>query len=272
MTLAEALSELGAKTNVSLVIFTVALISARVLPVIILSPFLGGDTVPTEVKIGLGVLMAAVLFPVVQTRLQYIPVSAVPFVLVLLKELFIGVALAFVVNMVFEAARVAGTLVDTLGGTAMAQLMVPQIQQQVSLFSNLKLQFAVVMFHTLDGHHVVLETLADSLVKIPVDRFPDFSGGMWSFFDLMIRVSADLFTIGIALSAPVLLAAFLTDLSLGMINRVAPQVQVFFISMAIKPAVAIIMILVSLHLIIDRFGAEFRAMLRMMGQAVLQLT
>ncbi len=172
-----------------------------------------------------------------------LPTTALPFIALLLKELFIGVSLAFIVNLIFEAARVAGTLTDTMAGSNNAQLYVPQLGQQVSLFSSLKVQLAVVLFLTLNGHHIVIEALADSLVAIPLDRFPQFSQGAWPFFDLMIRVFADLLAISLALAAPTMLATFLTDLALGAINRVAPQIQVFFISMAIKPLVAVLICL-----------------------------
>ncbi|MBX5482231.1 MAG: flagellar biosynthetic protein FliR [Myxococcaceae bacterium] len=266
--LADALREFGLRVNVSLVILTVALLMSRILPVIILSPFLGGEVVPTEVKIGLGVMLSIVLYPFVADRVTLIPTGAFPFVLVLLKELFIGVCIAFVVNMVFEAAKVAGGLADTLGGTAMAQLHVPQIQQTVSIFSSLKLQFAVVLFLTLHGHHIVIEALAESLRTVPLDRFPAWSGGMWGFFDLILRVSADLFLVGVGLASPVILASFLTDLSLGMINKVAPQIQVYFISMSIKPMVAVLMVLVALHLLTSRFIHEFQTMFRMLHDAI----
>lgn len=268
MDLSEALAEFGLKVNVSMVILTIALLMARILPVIILSPFLGGEVVPVEVRIGLGVLLSIVLYPFVADRITFIPTSALPFILILLKELFIGVCLAFIVNMVFEAAQVAGNLVDTMGGTAMAQLHVPQIQQQVSIFSSLKLQLCVVVFLTLNGHHVIINTLGESLAWIPLDRFPAFSGGMWSFFDLIIKVSAHMFTVGLALAAPVLLATFLTDLALGMINKVAPQIQVFFISMSIKPMVATLMVLVAVHLLTTRFVREYKSMFDILSQAL----
>ncbi len=271
MSLPEALAELGLKYNVTLTILTVALLMCRVLPVIIFSPFLGGEVVPTEVKIGLGVMLALVLFPLVSERITLIPISPLPFIAVLMKELFIGICIAFIVNLVFMAAQVAGNLIDTLGGTAMAQLHVPQIQQQASIFSSLKLQFAVVLFLTLNGHHLVIGALADSLLSIPLDRFPAFTGGMWPFFETVIRVSADLFMVGVALAAPVLLATFLTDLSLGMINKVAPQIQVFFISMSIKPLVAVLMVLIAIHLISTRIVDEFRGMFEVLSKALGQL-
>lgn len=266
--LEEVFANLGEKTNVTMVILTVALLMSRVLPVVILSPFLGGEVVPTEVKIGIGVTLSIVLFPAVSARITEIPIQAFPFVLLMLKELFIGVCISFIVNVVFDAAQVAGGLVDMLSGMNMAQVYVPQLQQNVTIFSSLKLQLSVVIFLTLNGHHMVIEALSDSLVTIPLDQYPAWSQGRWAFFDLIIRLFADLLRVGLLLAAPAFLATFLTDLALGMINRVAPQVQVFFMAMSIKPLVAAIMVLVTMHVFIDKLTLEFGAMLKALKDAV----
>jgi flagellar biosynthetic protein FliR len=74
--------------------------------------------------------------------------------------------------------------------------------------------------------------------------------------------------IALALSSPVLLATFLTDLALGMINRVAPQVQVFFVAMQIKPAVTVLIMFSAMHLILGRTVEEFGVMFRWLGQVL----
>lgn len=266
--LEEVFANLSEKTNVTMVILTVALVMSRVVPVIVLSPFLGGEVVPTEVKIGIGVTLTIVLFPAVSGRVTEIPLTPLPFVLLMMKELFIGVCIAFIVNVVFDAAQVAGGLVDMLSGMNMAQVYVPQLQQNVTIFSSLKLQLSVVMFLTLNGHHMVIEALSDSLVSIPVDQYPTWPQGRWAFFDLILRLFGDLLRVGLLLAAPAFLATFLTDLALGMINRVAPQVQVFFMAMSIKPLVACIMVLVTMHVFIDKLTSEFGAMLKALKDAM----
>ena len=268
MNVSEVLARLTEQANLSLVIFTVGLLLCRILPVLVLSPFLGGEVVPTEIKMGIGVTLAMVLLPSVSPRMGAIPTSALPYIGLLLKEIFIGVALATIVNMVFEAARVAGNITDTMAGSNNAQLFVPQLGQSVSLFSNLKVQLAVVLFLTLNGHHLVIEALAESLAIVPLDRFPRFSEGQWPFFELFIRSFADLLKIALALSAPTLLAAFTTDMALGAINRVAPQVQVFFISMSIKPLVTVIIVSMCLGLLMQRMQADFAAMLAVVRHAI----
>ncbi|MBN8231383.1 flagellar biosynthetic protein FliR [Corallococcus macrosporus] len=268
MNIGEAMAELGARVNLSVTIFTVALIMCRVMPILIFSPFLGGEVVPSEMKLGLGLMVSVVLFPSVADRMDKIPLSALPYIGLLLKEIFIGLSLSYIVNIVFDAARVAGNLMDTMAGSNNAQLYVPQLGQQVSLFSSLKVQLCVVLFLSLDGHHVIIRALAESLAVVPLEGFPHFSRGVWPFFDLMIRSFADLLKISLALAGPGMVAAFATDLAMGAINRVAPQIQVFFIAMSLKPLMSVLIIFVSIHVIIGRMQGEMGAMLRMVRQAI----
>ncbi len=268
--LAAVLHEFGIQVSFSQLLLCFALLMARVLPVIILTPFLGGETVPSEVKLGLGVMLGGVLFPAMAAQMKSVPISALIFIALMLKELFLGLTLSLIVGMVFDAAQTAGNLVDTMSGTNQAQLMVPQLGTQVSLFSNLQLQLSTVIFLTLGGHHVVIQTLGESLDQIPLNAFPGFHGGLarWEFYDTVLRVFGDLVRIALALASPVLLATFLTDLALGMINRVAPQVQVFFVSMQIKPAVTILIMFTSIHLILGRVVSEFGTMFHWVQRAL----
>lgn len=268
--LEELRNQLGLQTDLTQVMLAFALLMGRILPVILLTPFLGGESVPSEVKLGLGVLMGLVLYPLLIAQTKDVPISPFIFIALMLKELFIGLALTMVVNIIFDAANVAGGLIDIMSGTNQAQLFVPQIGQQVTLFANLNLQLTTVVFLTLGGHHLIIGAFADSLAMIRLDQVPKFSMGFWPFFDTMIRISGDMLRIALAISSPVLLATFLTDLALGMINRVAPQVQVFFVAMQIKPAVTIMIMLTALHLILNRSVDEFGVMFKWL-QTTIQL-
>ena len=260
--------EMGLRTSVSLTILGVALIACRVLPLCIMSPFLGGDQIDPQVKIGVGVLLSIVLFPAIEPRLGELPIRALPFVILILKEVFIGTSLAFIVSFVFEAARIAGNLVDVMSGAQMAQVMAPLIQQQATIYSTFKMMIATVLFLTLDGHHVVIQTLGDSVLALPIDKMPGFSQGMFAYFSVVLRDFGDMLRIGLILSGPGLIATFTTDLGMGMINRVATQLQVFFVAMAIKPLMAAIMTFLVIYMILDRMKVEFGNMLDMLKDAV----
>src|SRR3954471_14964729 len=116
----QLLHEMGMRTSVSLTILGIALVACRVLPLCIMSPFLGGDQIDPQVKIAVGVLLSIVLFPAIESRLGALPITALPFIVLIMKEVFIGMSLAFIVSFVFEAARIAGNLVDVMSGAQMA--------------------------------------------------------------------------------------------------------------------------------------------------------
>jgi flagellar biosynthesis protein FliR len=260
--------QMGMRTSVSLTILGVALIACRVLPLCIMSPFLGGDQIDPQVKIAVGVLLSIVLFPAIEARLGSLPITALPFIVLILKEVFIGTSLAFIVSFVFEAARIAGNLVDVMSGAQMAQVMAPMIQQQATIYSTYKMMVATVLFLTLDGHHVVIQTLGDSVLALPIDKMPTFSHGMFAFWSIILRDFGDMLRIGLILSGPGMIATFTTDLAMGMINRVATQLQVFFVAMAIKPLVAAMITFLVIYMILERMKLEFGHMLAMLKEAM----
>ena len=268
----QILIELSQKTNFTLIILTMALLLARILPLVVVSPFLGGELVPSQVKIGLALTLAVVLFPAVSGSVHKIPLTALPYVTLLFKEIFVGLCLAFVVNLVFEAANIAGTFIDTVSGAQMGQVMVPQMKINATHFSTLYFQLSVVLFLTLGGHHIVIAALADSFKAIPIDGYPQFHLGMWPFFDLILHTFGQMFELAMALSAPAVIASFLTDIALGFMNRVAPQIQVYFLAMQTKPMIVAIMILVAINLVLGRLRHDLGGMLHELDQAIRLLT
>jgi flagellar biosynthetic protein FliR len=255
-----ALSHLLGQVNFTLILLQLALVMGRVLPMALLAPFLGGDLVQSEVKLGVGITLSLILYPLVGAG-QPVPLFAFPFMALLIKEVALGGVLAFMASMIFEAARAAGTFIDTMSGANQATVMVPQIQQQASLFADLQFQFAVVLFLAMRGHHVVITALADSFDLIPINGYPHFVHGTWPFFELVLQTTGHLMVVCVALSAPAAAASFLSDVALGLVNRVAPQIQVFFMSMSIKPVMTVLVMLLAVHVFSDELAHQFGLML-----------
>src|SRR5690349_2285304 len=104
----------------------------------------------------------------------------------------------------------------------------------------MKLQVALVLFFCLDGHLLYIQVIFYSFERLPVNAFPKMAGGLVVGNDLspivsdMIHMSADVLLVSMQLAAPVLVCLFLTDVVFGIFNRVAPQMNVFFLSLPIK--------------------------------------
>jgi flagellar biosynthetic protein FliR len=262
-----ALGDLFAKYNFTQLLLQMALVMGRVLPITLIAPFMGGEMVEPEVKMGIGITLSLILYPMVAAG-HPVPIFAFPFIGLLVKEVALGGALAFTVSLIFDAARAAGTFVDTMSGANMATAMVPQIQQQASLFADLQFQMAVVLFLTLNGHHIVIASLAESFHDIPIDGYPRLAMGTWPFFELMLREGAHLMLVGFALAAPAAASTFLVDVSLGLVNRVAPQIQVYFMAMSIKPIVVVFIMLTAIDLFSDELVHQFAHSLASMQHVV----
>jgi flagellar biosynthetic protein FliR len=252
--------------TLSVVILTAALIAARVLPVVVLAPWLGGEIVPNEVKIGTGVALVLLLYPVVGTELP--PMQALPYLGLLLKEIMVGLVLTYVSGVIFEAVRAAGTLIDTAGGANMATAMVPEIQQQASLFANLQLQLSVVLFFTIGGHRLFFASLFESFRAVPLMHYPTLTSGPVPLVELTLRLGGDLFIVAFMLSAPVLAAIFLTDVTMGLLNRVAPTINVFFMAMPIKMMTSVAIVLFSLTLLVKELEGHTADMLHRLAEAI----
>jgi flagellar biosynthetic protein FliR len=255
----EALKQLGIQVDITRSMLTVALVLTRILTVVTLAPFLGGKQAPPEVKMGIGMAFTIIIFPLVgRFQVGPIPVDPLNFFLMVIKEAFVGFLLGFVAAEVFYAVEMAGKIVDLVRGTNQVQLMVPQLGERSSAFGDLNYQLMLVIFLFLGGHHVFIAALFESFRVVPLDQYPPFTAGLWPLVEMFARLSADIFTIGVTLAAPVAIASLITELSFGLLNRVAPQINAYFMAMPAKVYAGSVMFLVALpmfmRILIDHTG------------------
>jgi flagellar biosynthetic protein FliR len=170
--------------------------------------------------------------------------------------------------MVFHIVEASGRFLDFARGASMAQIFTPQLGTQVSLFGQLYVQMTIVIFFIIRGHYYFLEGFAMSFERLPVGTLPGFAPGMGPLPELMIRVTADLFLVALQLSAPAVAATFIADVFLGIANKVAPQVQVFFLGMPLKAMLGILMVFIVLALFEKEVGRAIRAGFGHMREAV----
>ena len=244
----------------------VGLSFARLASFFSIVPFFGGAAVPSRVKVATSMALVVILYPSIAASVpenQALGFGPLGFIALLGKEVLIGFALGFIASLVFEAVQVAGRIVDSQRGSTMAELYAPQIQTRVSELGQFQLQLAIVLFIATGAHLVFIRSLLDSFDFIPILGFPAFSSGWSPAAELIVKLTASVLSIGLQLAAPALIALLLTDLFFGIINRVAPQVNVFFLSMPVKMLLGIAVVMIALPTLAERmvyyFGESFRA-------------
>lgn len=207
----------------------------RLGPIVTLAPYLGAK-MPAMTKIGLLIALTFVFLPHIALTAQ----TAVPytsmFIVFAIKELFIGFTLAFLINIPFQFAQSAGSLIDFLRGASSLQVSDPFSQAQTSPIGNLYNYVLIAMFYTIGGAFYFFNSLIISYTLIPVDAMinPLFFSPGQPFWQTIMALATKVLALSIQLSAPSLLAIMMTEVFLGIANRLAPQVQIAFLGMSVK--------------------------------------
>lgn len=232
-----------------------ALVMARVVPIVQLAPFLGGKATPRTVKTSIAFALAILVAPVVWTpEFLFAEISTIDLGLLIAKEALVGLTLGFVTALVFESVRMAGQIIDAARGQTMANVMVPQLPERVSVTADLLYQFSIALFFVLGGHHLFVTALVRSYRVIPPADFIAVDGPQTVL--TIARLTADSIAIGLLLALPVVAAILLADMVLALINKSAPQVNVFFLGMPAKALLGTAVVLLGLGLFADEFAVH----------------
>jgi flagellar biosynthetic protein FliR len=247
------------------------LLLARLLPIIVLTPVFGGQTMPRRLRMGIAIAFTGALLP------SFMPLFArtiVPmdYVVLLAKEGAVGLILALFIQIMFESVASVGALIDLARGATLANVFDPLTQDQQSILAALFTQFAIVLFVSIGGMQLLFRTLAETFVLLPpLQLLPAGEFGPAGTATPIALVSS-LFLLAVQLGAPAVVVLFLTDFALGVINRVAPQIQVFFLGMTGKGSIGLIVVLLGLGMFTDltishfaTFVAAMRDWARVMG-------
>jgi len=238
----------GADVDAFLVVFGLAL--ARIVIAVSLSPFLGGRSASSTVKIGLAMMLTLLLMPGLKIGAPEGGMSPLLFFALLLKEAAIGLTIGVLCQLIFYAVQMAGALVDTARGMDQPGLFTPQLQSNASVLAQLKFQTALVLFLTLNGHLMYLRSLALSFEAIPLRGFPRFEAVTTA--ERAAALSGQIFVVALQLVAPVLIALFLVDICFAAMAKVAPQMNVYSESQPVKSFVGLGVLLLASGVILSR--------------------
>lgn len=251
--------EVGQSPQAFLVLFGLSF--ARFAAFLQIVPFFGGAVVPAQVKVATATALVIITYPSLLAELPAdgspLPFGPVGFVGMLAKEVFVGFTLGFVASLVFEAVQIAGRIADLQRGSTMSELFAPQLQERVSELGQFQLQLAIVIFLTTGAHRFFIAALVRSFQFIPALKFPQIEAGWTPAAEFMTQMTGSVLSVGVQLAVPIIITLLLTDLFFGLINRVAPQVNVFFLSMPVKMWLGIFVVAVMLPFLVERFRDYF---------------
>jgi flagellar biosynthetic protein FliR len=228
------------------------LVVARVGTMLMLLPGLGELNVPVNIRLTVALLLAAVLLPLHQSAYQIDLRSFGPMIAMLGSEMFIGAVLGLSVRLIMSSLQVAGAVIAQQMGLGFVTAVDPTLGQQGVIVGNFLAMLGVTLIFATDLHHLVIAALNDSYTLFAPGEVP-FLGDVAA---LTTRSAASAFRIGIQISAPFLVFGLLFNLGLGILSRLMPQMQVFFVGLPLSILLGLLILLMVLGAMMTVFLAE----------------
>lgn len=229
------MTDIEAVTMLRHVLFAFSLLLPRMITIFAIIPFFS-RLLQGQVRNSLVFSLALILYPMVTPTITLEPGFSLELLVLIFKEVFIGLLLGYLFSLLFWAIESAGSIIDYQRGAGMAAVFNPLTGHQDSPYAMLLLQAVAVLFFTSGGFLIMLEVIFASYSIWPVDSvFPHISEQFPMFF---LSYTDKLMEYALLYAAPLIIVLFLAELGLGLVNRFAPQLNVFFVAMPIKSALA----------------------------------
>lgn len=237
-------------------LFLYTLTLPRLIACFIFLPILNKQTLGgTMIRNGVLCSIALFIFPMVQQQGLPNETDGLWLIVILGKEVLIGLLIGFFAAIPFWAIDAAGFLVDNQRGAAMASMFNPTLGAQSTPTAVLLTQTLITLFFSGGGFVVFIYALFTSYSSWPVMIFfPTVTDAWVSFFYAQFE---QLMLLGVLMSAPLVLAMFLAEFGLALISRFAPQLNVFSLAMPIKSAIASVLLIVYIGLMMTHFESLF---------------
>lgn len=231
------------------------LVFVRMSSLFVITPVFGRRDLPSYLKIGLAFFCTIIIVPLLgDVKVEYSHI--LEFALIVVKEFMVGIILGYISFLIFSAIYVAGQIIDIQIGFGMVNILDPMMDTQVPLTGNFIYILTTLFFLMINGHHYLLTALFKSYSILPINGFAFTE----KLFNNVVAIFGEAFVIGFKISIPVLAAALLTEVALGILSRTVPQMNVFVVGMPLKIAVGLLTLYFMLPIFFNLFNVTFEKM------------
>ncbi len=214
------------------------MIFLRLVALFIFAPIYNSNNIPTLARLGLAVIITYIIFFSISEYNYEVNDSLVLLFLNGVKEVFIGIILGFTLNLVFQGISFAGLLIGRDMGLAMSTMFDPVTGSDGSVIATVLNLAAVIVFILIDGHYFIIESITYSFTLLPIGSFEVSK----PLLDMLITLTGSVFLLSIKIASPIIVAFFLVHIASGIISRVSPSFQVFFVLLPLKITLGIFLL------------------------------
>lgn len=228
------------------------------------APVLGSGNIPARVKAGLALFSAIVVTPVIPALDAPLPSEPLAFAAYGVGELMIGLIMGFVMTIVFAAIQVGGQVMDMQTGFGMVNVFNPALETQVPIFGFFFFILAALYLLVLDGHHQMILALAQTFQKIPLGGFVANRELFWD----VSKLGSVMFYDGMLIAAPVAGAMMLAYVTMGIVGRLVPQINLFVVGFPITIALGLMLVAFIIQIYLFLLKGMFAEMFRDVAETI----
>lgn len=207
-------------------------------------PILGAKNVPKGFRIGLGFFISMILIYIVKIDPSAISSDSVSLGAALAGEFLIGFLIGLMVKLIFTAVEMAGEVVGFQMGFAIVNVIDPQTSSQVPIIGQFNMVLATLIFLSINAHHYFLMAIAESFMLVP----PLHSVLSGELLNGVVRLTGDMFVLAIRISAPIIVALFITNVALSVVSKTIPQINILIVGFPLTITGGILIMSLSLPL------------------------
>jgi len=222
---------------------------ARVGTMMMLLPGVGESNIPSRVRLTIALVLTAIMMPAHQQAYTVDLNTLGPVILMLFQEIIVGAVLGMTGRLAIAALQVAGSVIAQQLGLGFVTAIDPTQDQQGMIVGNFLTLLGIALIFATDLHHLVIAAMNDSYTIFKPGELP-LSGDVAHHITQIVATS---FRIGIQLSAPFLAFGLLFNLGLGVLSRLMPQMQVYFIGVPISILIGLLLLMLVIGAMMGTF-------------------
>jgi flagellar biosynthesis protein FliR len=235
------------------------LVFCRLGSALMMMPGFGDAVVPPRIRLLLAIGITLAVTPVVAAGIPALPDEPARMLMLVAGEVAIGLFIGLVARVAMAALQAAGSIIALQASLANAFVFDAVSAQQTELVGQFLMLAGLLVIFTSDLHHVMLSGMVESYGLFAAGNLP----AMGDLADTMARLTAQSFRVALQISAPFVVMGVVFTVGLGLLARLMPQLQVFFIAIPIQVAIAVALLAATMSVGMEGFLASFEEMIRL---------
>ena len=235
------------------------LLFARMLAMLSVAPFFGGQSFSIFYRIGLAFLVSLLVVPVTNMPNEFYQLIENKYFLLILEQVFIGFLIGVGLQFLFAAFQMAGEFFAVQMGFGISEVFDPLSQTSIPLMGTVKNLIAIFVFFVSGSHLWLIRSVVYSYEKVPYLKLGFMSDISWhkKIIEFIVMLSAGMFLIALKIAIPIIGTLFLVSVTLGILSKTAPQMNILMLGFPLKILVAFLVLTFTSPMIVELMSEQF---------------